>query len=533
MQTIFILSELFARLAPVCALIASLVVYQERRKLQFLLFGQVGASLIGIVGLVLFFVTNQYSIHGTPAYSVVMQTDFLATVMAVSINFISSIVVWFSERNLIGDKTRVPFVQYLVALAAVASFLVAANNLIVFLLCWHAVSILLWRVISLKKEGAASAKVVLHHHLFSDACFALATLLILRAVHYANLSYLACHVSELQKPLILFGHVAPVYTGTAIGILLVLAMMSKSALFPFHRWLLATIDAPTPLSGLLHAGIVNVSAIMAARFFAMLTISPEVEVFWFLWAAFCAMIGTVLMSARSDTKGELVFSTVGQMGFMSLQCAVGAVPAAVFHLIAHGFFKCMLFLQAHSSISEGLVKMRFGHAEGGVSEERSKAYLGLLAVLAVPVCFWLLREGTLDSTVSLSVIITTVALASTVQAFKRVTLGRLIAAAVLYLLAVMASGFISESFTTYMPSSAVHHDGYLTLGIIVFALISLVLSWIRGSSAGRILYVHALNGLYVDDLLDSIKIQLTKISWIFSKERTRHEQLRRGATESI
>jgi NAD(P)H-quinone oxidoreductase subunit 5 len=526
MQTIFSLSELFARMVPVCALIASLVVFQERRKLQFLLFGQVGASLVGIFGLVLFFVTHQYSIHGTSLYGVGMQTDFLATVMAVSINFIASIVVWFSERNLIGDKTRVSFVQCLVALSAVAGLLVAANNLIIFLLCWHAISILLWRVVSLKKEGVASARVVLFHHLFSDACFALATLLILHVSHNASLSYLAAHASTLQKPLVFFGHVAPVYAGTAIGLLLVFAMVSKSALFPFHRWLLATIDAPTPLSGLLHAGIVNVSAVMAARFFATLTLSSEVQVFWFVWTALCALIGTVLMSTRSDTKGELVFSTVGQMGFMSLQCSVGAIPAAVFHLIAHGFFKCMLFLQAHSSISEGLVKMRFGHAEGGMSEEKSRAYLGLLAVLAVPVCFWVVKEGNVDSTVSLSVIITTVALASTVQAFRRVTLGRLITAGVFYLLAVMASGFISESFTTYMPSSAVHHDGYLTLGIIVFALISLLLSWMRGSSAGRMLYVHALNGLYVDDLLDSTKIWLTKVRWIFSKERTRHEQLR-------
>jgi formate hydrogenlyase subunit 3/multisubunit Na+/H+ antiporter MnhD subunit len=513
MQHLFVLSELFVRLIPLCALFGSLLISYDQLKLKTLLFSQIATVACATAGLTLFLMFTS----SAPSITCggLLRLDFLASFMGWSISLITLYIVWFSERNLLGDPTRVVFIQYVVALASAASILVASNDIVLFLVCWHIISVLLYRVVGLKKEAANSARTVLYHHLFSDVCLLLAVTVIVTACHATGLPSIIANLGMLKADLVVYHWSLPVAQSTAASFLLLLAMVSKSALFPFHKWLLATIDAPTPLSGLLHAGIVNVSLPLAIRVSPIIVESTWVHALWLAWALSAAVIGTLCMSTRSDTKGELVFSTVGQMGFMSVEASVGAFAAGLFHLIAHGFFKAMLFLQAHSSISEGLVKMRFGHAYGGVDQSRSKKHLVYLCLLAVPVIIWLFLQKSVDSAASLSVLLVMGATMMSVEAFKRIGLGLLLSAGVAFLAAVVLAGDLSKYSAFYIDPAPMEGDWILGASMVAFVVATFWLSSVRDASLGKALYVHALNGFYVDDLSDSFKSGTRRVANIF------------------
>ena len=135
-----------------------------------------------------------------------------------------------------------------------------------------------------------------------------------------------------------------------LGVLVVLAALSRSAQIPFHRWLPATLAAPTPVSALLHAGVVNAGAILLIRT-APLAADDWARALTILAGAATMAYGAVVMLVKPDVKGALAHSTTAQMGFMILTCGLGLWAAAVIHLVAHGFYKATLFLSSGSAIA--------------------------------------------------------------------------------------------------------------------------------------------------------------------------------------
>jgi NAD(P)H-quinone oxidoreductase subunit 5 len=137
---------------------------------------------------------------------------------------------------------------------------------------------------------------------------------------------------------------------TAVAVLTVVAALSRSAQIPFHRWLPATLAAPTPVSALLHAGVVNAGGILLLKMSAVTTLPPAAGITVAAGAATMAY-GAIIMTLKPDIKGALTFSTTAQMGFMILTCGLGWWAAAVVHLVAHGFYKATLFLGSGSAVA--------------------------------------------------------------------------------------------------------------------------------------------------------------------------------------
>ena len=137
----------------------------------------------------------------------------------------------------------------------------------------------------------------------------------------------------------------------AVALLIVVAALSRSAQGPFGRWLPGTVSAPTPASALLHAGVVNGGGILLIRLGALAGDSIFAMIVAFTVAAGTAIVATALMTRKPDVKGALVFSTMGQMGFMIAECAVGAYLAALVHLVGHGMYKATLFFGSGSQVS--------------------------------------------------------------------------------------------------------------------------------------------------------------------------------------
>lgn len=134
--------------------------------------------------------------------------------------------------------------------------------------------------------------------------------------------------------------------------LLVMAAMCQSAIWPFHRWLLSSLNSPTPVSALMHAGMVNGGGILLVRYHDWLIQDENVMFFIFLMGFFSALIAGFWKLIQVDIKKMLANSTMAQMGFMLMQCGMGLFPAALAHLCWHGLFKAYLFLNAGSAVNQ-------------------------------------------------------------------------------------------------------------------------------------------------------------------------------------
>ncbi len=137
--------------------------------------------------------------------------------------------------------------------------------------------------------------------------------------------------------------------------LLVLAAMCQSAIWPFHRWLLSSLNSPTPVSALMHAGIVNGGGILLVRYHDWLVQDDGVMYFIFIMGLITALSAGYWKLIQVDIKRMLANSTMAQMGFMLMQCGLGLFPAALAHICWHGLFKAYLFLNAGTAV-EGKIK---------------------------------------------------------------------------------------------------------------------------------------------------------------------------------
>ncbi|MBX9721075.1 MAG: hypothetical protein K2X81_06760, partial [Candidatus Obscuribacterales bacterium] len=358
----YIANQLLVLFAPALAVTLGGLPFGEKLKTRFLIFGH---AIAFICALIEFWATLNHAKgdfilgHGC----LQLHADGASASLLAGITFISTVVVAFSDRYLGGDKFRQSFLSLISLLSSISALLVVSNNLFLTIVCWHLLSWGLWRIMRLQKEARGSSSVVLGHHLLSDVLLLAALILIWNVSGTAAFTELPSKLASFTGKFSLLDMHLPFSNLSVISLLLVLSFSIKSALFPFHKWLLATLDAPTPLSGFLHAGVVNVSAIIAYRLMPVLAGSPDMLFLWAGLSILSAVVCTISMSAQPDVKRKLLYSTVGQMGFMCLQCASGAYAAAFFHLLAHGFFKCYMFLQCGGTVAEGQLKKNFAFAE--------------------------------------------------------------------------------------------------------------------------------------------------------------------------
>jgi NADH-quinone oxidoreductase subunit L len=163
--------------------------------------------------------------------------------------------------------------------------------------------------------------------------------------------------------------------------------MAKSAQFPLHIWLPETMEGPTPVSALMHAGLVNAGGFLLNRLAPLYSSSPSTMQVVFVVGTITALLGSTIMLTQNDVKRSLGYSTVGQMGYMTMECGLGAYALAVFHLIAHGIFKATLFMNAgsviHATRRNAGVEAH-AHEEAPPSRPRLPLIVGLAATVLVP-----------------------------------------------------------------------------------------------------------------------------------------------------
>ncbi|HUR24264.1 MAG TPA: proton-conducting transporter membrane subunit [Acidimicrobiales bacterium] len=264
------------------------------------------------------------------------------------------VVQSFASRNLQGDLFAPRFFLLASLLTAATTSVALAGTLSLLCASWIVAGLALAALVTHRatwQPARRSARRTLRSLWVGDGALLVATLLAVVSVGEIDLRSPAEAAKELANASI------PVLGGNvlaAVAVLLTVAGISRSALVPVHQWLPSTIAAPTPVSALLHAGVVNGAGMLLVRLAPVFGASAAATHLAFAAGALTACYATTVMLVRSDVKGNLAWSTAGQMGFMTVQVAIGAFAAALLHILGHGMYKAALFLGAGGSVSAHL-----------------------------------------------------------------------------------------------------------------------------------------------------------------------------------
>lgn len=256
--------------------------------------------------------------------------------------FIGAVCCRFAERYMRADANAGAFALRIGLLLTSALLFLGADQLALFLVAWVASGQLLASLIGHVRgwdAAAIAARRARITFLIGDAALTAALALLAARANSLSMAALAAEAGTLDAA-----------TATAIGALMLIAAAARCALPPFSGWLMGSMTAPTPVSALMHAGLVNAGGFLLIAFAGLFDAAPALSIATVIIGAVAAIHGVLLMSLRPEIKTGLAGSTVAQMGFMILTIGLGAYAAALFHLIGHGLFKAWLFLRSGSAV---------------------------------------------------------------------------------------------------------------------------------------------------------------------------------------
>ncbi|HVC34323.1 MAG TPA: NADH-quinone oxidoreductase subunit L [Chloroflexota bacterium] len=303
--------------------------------------------------------------------------DPLSTVMILVVTGVSFVIHVYATGYMHDDPGYGRFFCYMNLFVLSMLVLVLSDNFLLLMVGWAGVGLCSYLLIAFwfeKPEAAAAGVKAFVVNAIGDAGLILASSLIL--LTFKSLDYVTVFTSAKETLAVGGG------TVTAITLLLLVAAVAKSAQLPLYVWLPDAMAGPTPVSALIHAAtMVTAGVYLIARASPLFTLAPFTMglIAWIgaITALFAATIGLV----KPNIKRVLAYSTVSQLGYMFLAVGVGGFAAGIFHLMAHAFFKALLFLAAGAVI----------HALAG--EEDMRKMGGLWKKL--PFAYWTFLAATL------------------------------------------------------------------------------------------------------------------------------------------
>jgi NADH-quinone oxidoreductase subunit L len=307
--------------------------------------------------------------------------DPLSITMALFVTGVSALIHLYAIGYMHGDADFSKFFVYMNLFVFSMLMLVLGSNLLVTFLGWEGVGACSYWLVSFwfsSEANATAGKKAFITNRIGDWGFLLAMFLAFATVGTLNYEGLFASVPTI----------APV-TATAIGLLLFLGAVGKSAQIPLYIWLPDAMAGPTPVSALIHA-----ATMVTAGVFLMTRVNPILGAGYdwvpdvIAWVGvITAFVAATIAVAQNDIKKVLAYSTVSQLGYMFLAVGVGAYVAAIFHMIAHAFFKALLFLGAGSVIHgmDGEQDMRrMGGLRTFMPLTAATFMVGWLAIAGVP-----------------------------------------------------------------------------------------------------------------------------------------------------
>ena len=275
-----------------------------------------------------------------------VRLDNVTVSVVLLIAIVGAVVVRYSSVYLGGDAYERRYVRRLLATLAAVSVVVVANHVLLLVAAWAAASFALHGLLTY--FGDRPVAIAVAHKKFLLARVADACMLGAAVAFGTTLSTLRIDLI-VDRAVTASGLAA----GTRAGILLVaIAAVLKCAQLPFHGWLIQVMEAPTPVSALLHAGVVNLGGVVLLRFAPIVDRAIETRSLLVVTGVLTAVVASLVMTTRVSIKVALAWSTCAQMGFMLMQCGLGLYDLALLHIVAHSLYKAHAFLTAGTAVEQ-------------------------------------------------------------------------------------------------------------------------------------------------------------------------------------
>ncbi len=466
---------------------------------------------LGVAGVsaVILFMNGAWdgTLIGTRGIGFSIRVDAISGVMLLLVSFIGWVVVRYTATYLDGEPRQGAFTGWLSLTLAAVLLLVLSGNLIQLVLAWIATSLFLHRLLlfypkRIAARRAAAKKFVTAR--IGDAALIIAAVL------------LAIAYSTTEIAAILSAARAGTGGGLAIGAagFLATAALLKSAQFPMHGWLTEVMEAPTPVSALLHAGVINAGGFLLIRFADVMLLAPGILAGLVLIGGFTALFAGLVMLTQPAVKTSLAWSTVAQMGFMILECGLALFPLALLHIVAHSLYKAHSFLASGGAVELIAANRRPGPVAIPRAAAVGRAFLLALVIYAV-VGFGFGFQHKSPQAIALGAILIFGVAYMLAQGLADAAPRALTRRTVVYALATSVSYFALQIFAIRLtsgvlppaPSPGPLQWALIVLAVVSFGIVAVVQAifplWAYHPAAAA-LRVHLSNGFYANAVFDRL-----------------------------
>lgn len=315
----------------------------------------------------------------------------LTSTLALLISFIALVVLRYAKSNLAQDPDNRRFLTWLLATVAAVLTTVISNHLLTFWVAWVAISLSLHQLLMFYPDRPRAALAA--HKKFLLARLAEALLAVAFVLLYQH-----HQTAQIDEILARYPAESVSWPEQLAAVLLGLVALIKCAQLPVHGWLIQVVEAPTPVSALLHAGVINLGGFLLLLFAPLFAQVSAAQWLVLVVAGLSTMLAALIMTTRISVKVRLAWSTVAQMGLMLVECALGLYELALLHLLAHSCYKAHAFLSAGNAVNLYLAEQLTVRAKPSLglwaTASASSALLVAAAMLlgdsAAPVSPWLL-----------------------------------------------------------------------------------------------------------------------------------------------
>ncbi len=271
--------------------------------------------------------------------------DPLNLLMITLVTTISFFIQLFSVYYMNEDHSRPRYFGFLSFFSFSMTGLVLSNNLLQTFLFWELVGLTSYLLIGFwysKPSAATAARKAFLINRLGDLGFYLGVILLF--LYFGTLNFVDLKSEALRQTFS-----SPMLT--ALGVLVFMGVMGKSAQFPFHNWLPDAMEGPTPVSALIHsATMVAAGVFLLSRAWGLFSASQTTLLVVLIIGSLTAFVGAALATIQRDIKKILAYSTISQLGLMVMGIGAGSSIAGMFHLSTHAYFKSLLFLTAGAFI---------------------------------------------------------------------------------------------------------------------------------------------------------------------------------------
>ena len=446
-----------------------------------------------------------------------LRFDTLSVIMFSMVSTIALVVLRFSYNYLDGDANQAPFIGNLSITIAFVLLLILSGNILILFLSWVAVSVALHKLLIFYPERrkavlAARKKFIVAR--VGDATLLFALGLIYFEFGSGNLEVIFEELRQLK-----LGEVS--FELELSAILLVISAGLKSAQLPFHGWLIEVMETPTPVSALLHAGLLNAGPFLMIRFAYLLEAVHYGPIILFTMGAITALFGAIVFTTQPSIKTGLAYSSVAHMGFTLMICGLGVYPAALLHLMAHSFYKAHSFLSSGSIIEKVRTKQAVKFSRKGSLWRIMAGFVAAISLFIALGWFWGVNLNSEFQLLIIAGVILTGIISLIVNALDSNNLGRSIVQIIGGAFLVIVLFFALEKFVrVYLgnqspaiaePSSVMMCLSGITLIIFFITVLILTLSPVL-KKRNRVKHfgVHVRNGFYLNVVFDRMLSSLNK-----------------------